>query len=400
MKTSLLPVLLIISLQLFAQSSDTLSSLYKNTAESIIGGNAKLGIGGYGEVHYNQPLKAGMRSNGTLDVHRIVMFMGYNFSPKTQFVTELEVEYAREIWIEQAFVQHKILPFLNFRAGLLLIPMGIINEYHEPTTFHGVERPVTDNRLSISTWREVGAGFSGNILPASLKYQAYVVGGLNGYDTKGQFNGSSGLREGRQKGSKAYVNTPCFTGKLEYYGLRNLNLGLSGYFGNSQSKLFSSIHKDSISQNLQADSSVVKISMLGFDTRYRMQAFEFRGQVYYTALGNTLQYNKFTSSGGKGNDLGKAMAGFYAEAAFNLLSFAGQCKSELLPFVRYEYMNTHHQVDSNTAKNDKYESKIITTGITYRLNRNAVIKSDLQFIKTAADSEFSKTANFGVGVMF
>src|SRR3989339_129754 len=152
------------TMMMLAQGQDSTGTEYLNSAGIMLNNDGKLNIGGYGEVHYNQPLKNYQKDLGTLDVHRIVMFLGYNFSKKTQFVSEIEFEYAKEVWIEQAFLQHRINNFINFRAGLLLVPMGIINEYHEPTTFNGVERPVIDNKLSLSTWREVGFGLSGNIL--------------------------------------------------------------------------------------------------------------------------------------------------------------------------------------------------------------------------------------------
>ena len=151
-----------------AQETDTTGSEYLNSAEIMLMNNSRLNIGGYGEVHFNQPVNRGQKDLGTLDVHRIVMFLGYNFSSKTQFVSEIEFEYAKELWVEQAFLQHRITRQINFRAGLLLVPMGIINEYHEPTTFNGVERPIIDSRISPSTWREVGFGFSGNILPLKI----------------------------------------------------------------------------------------------------------------------------------------------------------------------------------------------------------------------------------------
>jgi hypothetical protein len=384
---------------LFGQTNDTVA-VFENTAEKIMKSNDKLNIGGYGEVHFNQPMKRGTKENGTLDVHRIVMFLGYNFDSKTQFVTEIEFEYAKELWVEQAFLQHKINPYLNFRAGLLLVPMGIINEYHEPTTFHGVERPIIDNKIAPSTWREIGAGFTGNILPLSIKYQAYVVGGLNGYDTKGIFSGNKGLREGRQKGSKAYVSSPAFAGKVEYFGLRNLNLGLSGYFGKSQSKLFGGVNRDSTSLLSRADSSVVGISMIGMDARYQMSGLELRGQFYFANMSNTNQYNVFTATNGALNDLGSQMIGYYAEAGYNVFKHFGSVHYELIPFLRYEFYNTHHSVVANLERNKKYSNTMITTGLTFKLTQNAVIKTDLQLAKSESETEWTKVFNAGIGVMF
>lgn len=387
-------------LMLTGQVRDSVISPYLNTAETLLKSNSKLGIGGYGEVHYNQPLSKDQKELGTLDVHRMVMFLGYNFTGKTQFVSETEVEYAKEIWIEQAFLQHKLNSYINFRAGLLLVPMGIINEYHEPVTFNGVERPVTDNRLGLSTWREAGAGIAGTILPASLKYQLYAVSGLNGYDTKAIFNGTNGLREGRQKGSKAYVSSPAFTGKIEYFGIRNLNIGLSAYAGRSQSRLYGKLPDDNTTLKAKADSSSVGIAMIGADTRFEYEGLVLRGQVYYVSISNTAEYNRFTRIAGVNNDLGKSMTGYYAEAGYDVFKLFSNIDKQLIPFIRYEFYNTHNSVSGSLSSNPAYKNRLITTGLTLKLNEKAVLKTDIQFSGSAATEKYDKTFNAGIGVMF
>lgn len=381
-----------------AQSPDSLNN--NNTAQNLVSGGTGLGIGGYGEVHFNQPLTKNVKDASVLDVHRMVVFVGYNFSKNTQFVSEIEFEYAKELWVEQAFLQHRLHKYVNLKAGLMLIPMGRINEYHEPTTFNGVERPVIDNKIAPSTWREVGVGISGNITPAFTRYQLYVVNGLSGYDTKGLFNGNQALREGRQKGSKSYMTSPNFTGRVEFYGVSNLTVGVSGYFGKSQSRLYQNLHKDSTRLEARADSSVVGISMLGADIKYNWKGVQLTTQFYYTGISNTLAYNQFTRTGNKINDLGSAMMGYYLEAGYNVFQQAENIPYELIPFVRYEGYNTHYKVESNVVKNDKYNVTQITAGLTLKLTKGAVLKTDLQFTKSAADDEYTKTLNAGIGVMF
>lgn len=397
---STLLLMLLYTYRIQAQKHDSLTDSYTNTAEKLISGNKGLGIGGYGEVHFNQPLSADYRESATLDVHRLVLFAGYNFSNKTQFVSEIEFEHANEIWIEQAFLQHRLHRNIQIRAGLLLVPMGILNETHEPTTFNGVERPVTDNRISPTTWREIGAGFAGTLQAAALKYQVYVVNGLNGFSGSGTFSGSKALRDGRQKGSNAYMTSPAFTGRLEYYGLYNLNLGVSAYAGKSQSKLLQHLHRDSLRLQDQADSSVVGIAMFGLDARYQVKGLRLRGQVYYTALSNTKAYNTFTAKNTTPNDLGKTMTGFYAEAAYNLLRHFSGTRSELFPFFRYEQINTHAAVEEPVITNKAYATTCLTTGLSWFPVKNAVVKADLQFIKTEAETTFTKTMNAGIGFMF
>jgi hypothetical protein len=146
--------------------------LQQNAATRMLAasnGNA-VTIGAYGEVTYNQPES----DNGELDVQRLVLLLGYKFNEKTQFVTEIEIEHVEEVFVEQAFVNYALTDNVNLRGGLMLIPMGIINEYHEPTTFNGVERPGVESAIIPTTWREIGVGVNGRFPDASLSYQAYL----------------------------------------------------------------------------------------------------------------------------------------------------------------------------------------------------------------------------------
>jgi len=375
------------------------TAVYQNTAEKLIASDGNLTIGGYGEVHYNQRLDSDMRYNGLLDAHRIVMFLGYNFSEKTQFVSEVEYEYAKELWVEQAYIQHQLSNSINFQAGLMLIPMGIVNLYHEPVTFNGVERPLIDNKIAPSTWREVGIGINGTILPLTLKYQMMVVNGPVSYDgNAGLMSGSKGIREGRQKGSKSYMSSPNFTGRVEYFGISGLNLGLSAYIGASQSKLYDKLSKTNLTAMARADSSVVGIAMVGLDARYQRKGLEARAQLYHTSLSNTEAYNSLTSKAGVKNDLGSAMSGYYAEVGYNVLQGLSTSIG-LVPFVRYMAYDTHAEV-SGITKNAAYSEQVITTGLTCRINKGVVLKADIDIAKTAAATSWITTINAGIGVMF
>ena len=392
--------LLLSAMFLNAQTLEQEKATYQNLADQLLSSKSKLTIGGYGEVHYHQPLNSDVRQNGELDVHRMVMLFGYQFSERTQFVSELEFEHVSEVYVEQAFLQHKINKSINFRGGLLLIPMGIVNEYHEPTTFNGVERPLVDNKIAPTTWREIGFGLAGNIQPASLKYQAYVVNGFNGYDGTAKLNGKSGLRSGRQKGASSYISSPNFTGKVEYYGIRGLNIGLSGYFGDTQSKLYNGIAKDNDAALAKADSSVVGISMIGLDARYNLKGLQLRGQLYSVSLSNTNEYNRFTGKNKTTpNDLGSRMSGYYVEAGYNVFRHFEKVKTELVPFVRFEGYDTHADVESNITRNQSYKNSVVTAGLTLKLAQGAVLKTDMQWVKPDGGST-TKVFSAGLGVMF
>lgn len=399
-RTLLIITALLSTVTIGAQESENSNSFFTNSADNLLSSDGRLTIGGYAQIDYNQPFGSDTRYNGELDIHRLVMLFGYNFSERTSFVTEIEFEHVTEVYIEQAFLQHRITDGINFRGGLMLIPMGIINEFHEPTTYNGVERPVIDSYLAPTTWREIGFGFTGVLLGPSIKYQAYLVNGFNSYNGNGMLGGSGGFRKGRQKGAESIISHPNFTFKTEYFGLRGLNLGVSGYFGNTSSSLYNGITRSDEGAVARADSSIVGIAMAGLDGRFTRGGLSLRGQLYYTIISNSERYNSFTGETGTPNDLGSHMSGYYIEASYNLLRGIESTGYELTPFIRYSNYNTHHRVDESLTANSSYHKTIITAGAGLKLSNGAVLKCDIQLLKPESAGSFSKTFNAGIGVMF
>jgi hypothetical protein len=359
-----------------------------NAAQRILSGNygKSVTVGAYGELTYNQPES----SNGELDVQRLVLLFGYNFNDKAQFVTEVEFEHVQEVYIEQAFVNYAFSSSISFRGGLMLVPFGIINEFHEPTTFNGVERPELDNVIVPSTWRELGIGVTGRFNELSLGYQAYIFNGFKStsFDGSGGVNGalkgSNGLRGGRQKGIQSTIDSPTLSVKFDYYGLPGLRLGLAGYFGDTQAE-------DDVES---IDGANIGISMVGLDARYAYQRFTARGQYVYASLSDTEAYNNLT-----GNDLGSLMKGWYLEGAYNLLP---QTKVQrLFAFLRYETYDTHADTDGSLQRNDAYNRTDITLGLSYHIAPGVVFKGDYQFRDNAlSGSDVDNRLNFGIGVWF
>lgn len=359
-----------------------------NAAQRLLSGNygSAVTVGAYGEMLYNQP----EGDNGELDVQRLVLLMGYRFNERTQFVTELEVEHVEEIFVEQAFVNYNVADNVNLRGGLMLVPMGIVNEFHEPTTFNGTERPQMDNVIVPTTWREIGVGVSGRFNSISLGYQAYVFNGFKSTEADGEggvsgfLQGSNGLRGGRQKAIQSTIDSPTFSTKLDYYGFSGLRLGFSTYFGKTQAE-------DNVEQ---FDGANIGISMLGIDARYAYKRFTARGQFIYASLSDTEAYNALT-----GRDLGSALMGWYMEGAFNLLPITN--KQKLFAFARYEKYDTHASTTGGLAENEAYDRTDVTTGLTYHIAPGVVVKGDYQFRSNALDGDAVKDRlNFGIGVWF
>ncbi|MDX1584542.1 MAG: hypothetical protein R3338_13180, partial [Thermoanaerobaculia bacterium] len=187
--------------------------------------------GGYGEMiyeNYDSSRDDGVASGKTdqIDFLRAIIYMGYKFNDWVLFNSEIEVEHADEIFVEFAYLDFMLRPEANIRAGMLLLPVGLVNELHEPTAFLGAKRPFTESSIIPTTWRENGAGLYGEM--GNFSYRAYVVNGL-----RGESFSSSGLRGGRQKGSKALADDFAFAGRLDWAPVEGVMLGGSLYTGDS-----------------------------------------------------------------------------------------------------------------------------------------------------------------------
>jgi hypothetical protein len=186
------------------------------TAQSFID---KTSVGGYGELHYNS--KDG---DDSIDFHRFVLYFGHEFNENIRFFSELELEHAflsdsgssnGEVELEQAWIEMDINDSHRIRAGVDVLPIGIINLTHEPNTFYGVERNEVEKRIIPTTWWEAGVGLNGELAPG-WNYDVRLHSGLST---------TSSIRSGRQKVAKANADHPATTASLRYTGIPGLEVG-------------------------------------------------------------------------------------------------------------------------------------------------------------------------------
>jgi hypothetical protein len=191
-------------------------------------------IGGYGELHYNNiSAQDSSRDYKSLDLHRFVLFFGHEFNDKARFYSEVEVEHAfvadtggdtpGEVEIEQAFVEFDLGDNLHAKGGLFLVPVGILNETHEPTTFYGVERNNVESIIIPVTWWEGGAGLNG-LFGSDWAWDLNLTSGL-GMAASG--SDAFRVRGGRQKVAEAIANDFALTGRLRYFGMAGLQAGIT-----------------------------------------------------------------------------------------------------------------------------------------------------------------------------
>jgi hypothetical protein len=347
-------------------------------------------IGGYGEVHYTN--RSGRNTPAEINFRRFVVYLAHTFDERLTFRSELEVEDAKieggspggEVALEQAFLDYRLSDRVTLRSGLVLPPLGIINETHEPPTFNGVERPAFDHDVLPTTWRELGVGILGTLpVTEGLSYRLYVV---NGFKATG-FSGDEGIRGGRQEGREASFANPSLTGRLEW-ARPGLKIGGSFWYGGTTAG-------DTLLGN---GTFAAPVAIVSADARYDRGGLSMRGVVASIHIGDADTINALYSSA-----VGSRIAGGYLEAAYNVLPLiASRTKQRLNAFVRHERYDTQADVPTGTARNPEFARRITTIGLTYKPTWNTAFKGDYEVRRTAAGGGLGEgeTLRLGIGYQF
>ena len=359
-------------------------------AAKVYSKESGLSIGGYGEMllqSYDSKKDDGTDSGKTdqFDFLRAVIYFGYKFSDSFVFNSEIEFEHAStsqdgSVSVEFAYVDYLHSDAFNVRAGLVLVPMGLINELHEPTTFLGALRPETERRIIPSTWRENGVGVFGDF--GGFTYRTFVV---NGLDASG-FS-AAGLRGGRQKGSKAKAEDFAWVGRVDYQGTPGLLLGASLYTGDSGQGLTST------------DGAAIDVSttILEGHVDYKIRGLQLRALYARSDLGDVAELNQ--ASGLEGDkSVGESMVGYYLEAGYDL--FSGRSgRSSLTPYIRWEQVNTQETVPEGWESNPATDEEILGVGIAYQPIEQLIVKFEYQDVDNRAGTGVDRI-NLNLGYIF
>ncbi len=325
-------------------------------------------IGSYGEMHYNN--LENQNGNGgdkdELDFHRFVFFLGHEFSDTTRMFSEVELEHSvagdgqnGEVELEQAYIEHDLNSATRIKAGLFLMPVGILNLTHEPDTFYGVERNNVEKNIIPTTWWEGGVALSGEIAPG-WSYETTFTSGLKLDADDGQFM----IRDGRQKVSEADASDPAYTANLKYTGIAGLELGATVQYQQD-------IYQGDYTQDVDAMLYSAHLS-------YRNGPFGLR------ALAASWDIDDAIDNIAAGAD---TQEGWYIEPSWMLLRDLGV-------FARYS------EWDNQAGGAGDTQFSEWDVGLNYWLEEHVVFKLDYQFQDAPADQKELEGLNLGVGWSF
>jgi hypothetical protein len=361
-------------------------------------------VGGYGELTLNAP----SNSHAVVDLRRLVLYFGHNFNAHIRFYGEIEAEHAvtssddkGEFEIEQAFLDYVQWRFLNFRLGVIIVPVGIINVYHEPPTFNGVDRPLTDQLIIPSTWREPGGGFFGEV--AGFRYQAYAV---NGFNASG-FSASTGLREGHQEAQLAFGKDWGIVARVEYLmpilwrHQVAFDLGVSFYWSDAD---------QGQAQFKGTQGDTIPVTLIEADLRIRTRGLELRSEIASVWIGGIHRLNRALEADAIAamepfdGPVAHQLLGGYVELGYDLLhQLHLKLGTQLVAFMRYEHVDTQFSVPADLGQAPGNRQDVLTAGFTLRIIPEVAIKLDYQRFWTNATSSANRgfnSWNAGLAFMF
>ena len=378
-------------------------------ASRVYGIHTGPSLGGYGEALFESP--DGEREDGTpsgapprADLLRAVFYVGYKFAPTLVFNSEIEFEHAGikdeavaevdpltgegaaelsgEVVMEFGYLDWQAKPWLGVRAGKMLVPVGLVNEQHEPPVFYGARRPDVETILIPSTWSGAGAGFYGQTA-AGLEWRAYLMEGLDARE----FNAAVPIRGGRQGGSQAVFTHPALTGRLDWKGTPGLLVGVSAFTGDSWQGA------RPVGVPLSA-----RVTLTDVHATWAWRGFEARGLWTAGSLDDAGALSDELGLTGT-ERLGERFSGGYIEAAYDVAPLAWPgTRWAIAPYLRAETLDSQESVPGG-SEDPALARGVLLFGLALKPHPNVVVKADREQRRSDGDGETSRW-NVAMGWLF
>ena len=395
---------------------------------------SRLTVGGYGEIAFTRnfysdsPYIYAKPSNyadspghGRFDVPHAVIYLGYDFGKGWTMQTEIEFEHTGtgvalereyeeagefeqeiekggEVELEQFWLQKSFFPELNVRLGHIIVPVGGLNNAHEPLNFFTVYRPEGEYTILPSTWHDTGVSLWGQA--GAWRYEALVVAGLDGF----MFNTDNFIKNGAGSPYEFKVaNNYGFAARIDNTSIRNLRLSVSGYYGNT---MHNSYPNDLHGEGLTYDKTRGALGIGSFDFVFKGARLIVRGNADYAMLGDCAAISKAKAvraandSPYSSTPVGRAAYAAGIEAGYDILPwFAPRDRSKkLYVFGRGEAYNPY--IPAEGQQSAAYTQKLrIAAGINYMPVEQIALKCEYshRFLKKEYNPEPS--LSFGIAYM-
>jgi hypothetical protein len=333
----------------------------------------RLTIGGYGEAaytrnffsdnvyRYSRPSEyADDPSHGRFDIPHAVIYLGYDFGKGWSMQTEVEFEHTGtgsavekefseageweseiekggELELEQFWIQKSFRPEFNVRAGHIVVPVGGLNNAHEPLNYFTVYRTEGEYTILPSTWHDTGISLWGKT--AHWRYELLVTAGLDGF----MFDRDHFIHYGVKSPYEYRVaNNPGCAVRVDNFSLKGLRAGLSAFYGRAMHNSYpNDLH------NTRYAGVKGRTIITALDFAYKGKRLIVRGNADYgyvedAATVSTIKRNLSSNNAPyKKTPVGQQAFAAGMEAGYDILPWFGISDSHLYLFGRYEYYDSY-----------------------------------------------------------
>ena len=370
----------------------------------------RLTIGGYGEValtrnfysdnvyRYSSASSHKGEQHGRFDIPHAVIYLGYDFGKGWSLQTEIEFEHTGtggavekefeeageweretekggEVALEQFWIQKSFCPELNLRMGHFVVPVGGLNNAHEPLNYFTVYRPEGEYTILPSTWHDTGISIWGRT--RHWKYEAMVIAGLDAY----MFSTENFVKYGAGSPFEfKSANQLGFAGRVDNYSVKNLRLSLSGFYGRAFNNTYP---YEEIPESSRYYGVKGRTAIGAFDFVYNGKRFIARGNVDYGYVGDAavisnMKRNRSANNAPyKKSAVGKSAFAAGCEAGYDILSLFNikDKEQKLFLFGRYEYYNSYIP-DTGQEAAQWTEKHRIAAGLNYLPMPQIAVKAE------------------------
>ncbi len=346
-------------------------------------------LGGYVDLEFFNTQKS---DGKTFDQHRLVPFLYADVSENIKIAAEIEIEHGGELGVEFAHIDYWMTDWLNFRAGILLDPLGKFNLQHDAPYQDLTDRPLVDQLVIPAVLREPGLGFFGTIDvdPWKFEYELYVTNGFKGLDKAGssKIDTKKGLKDARilpgKLGSlgKDFNDNKSVVGRASVSPFLGVEAGVSTHIGRYDERGDNLLSLFAIDWTVDFGGIYNKFFSGDGILRDIFFALEIVGEFAVADI----ERDEFAQSKGVPNDF----RGFYIEGRYHFMfDFLRKIipgandESTFTLVLRWDYTD----LASNVRKR-------FTPGLNFRLREDTVFKFEYQFNRESGDLDEDEDDGF------
>jgi hypothetical protein len=337
----------------------------------------KATLGGYMDFETNFLSHPNLTRSQTtnFEVLRFIPFIYSDITDRIKVAAEIEIEHggpnnvgpAGEIKIEFATIDYLVTEPLNFRAGILLMPVGKFNLLHDSPLNDLTDRPLVSRLIIPSTWFEPGLGLYGTIYPtrlSKLDYEFYAVNGFAAVPgatapTAARITDIDGLRNARGNTRTDNNTNKGVVGRVAFSPILGIEVAGSGAHA---------------TYNAESDR---RLTLYAVDMTLQRGPFELIGEAALARIEDNF-----------GAAIGPAgMRGYYIQGNYHFLPeflkrWAPKHFTDASTFtavVRWDDVDTDTDDRTLASGGNTRELQRITVGLNFRPVEDTVFKFDYQF---------------------